>query len=205
MQPFHNYRYMSLSIKQEQFDKQLDLTQIRYFRKTGDLDTLGKLYNKYMPLIYGVGLKYLKDRRMAQDLVMQVFENLTVDVLKHEILNFKSWLFVIAKNQCFIELEKKNVKSSQFENWLKDQQRIMENGFDIHPIDDELRLSSALKECIERLKGEQRNCIDLFYFKRKCYQEIALTLKVEELKVKSNIQNGKRNLKICMEATHVNS
>ena len=194
---------MPLSIKQEEFDKQLDLVQIRAFRKSGDLDLLGNLYHKYMPLVYGVGLKYLKNREMAQDLVMLVFEKLTVELVKHEIQNFKSWLYIVAKNQCLMELRKQNAEISHFKNWQDEQKNIMENAFEMHPLDDDQRLTTALKNCIAKLKEEQKTCIDLFYFKHKCYQEIALSLKVEEKKVKSYIQNGKRNLKICLEANHV--
>ena len=193
---------MPSSIKQEEFDRQLDLTQIRAFRKNGDLEILGRIYLKYMPLVYGVGLKYLKNRVMAQDLVMQVFEKLTIEVVRHEIKNFKGWLYVMAKNQCLMELRKQNTEYVHFKNWQEEQLRIMESGFELHPLDDDQRMTNALKNCIMHLKEEQKQCIDLFYFKKKCYQEIALMLKVEEKKVKSYIQNGKRNLKICLDSTH---
>ena len=57
----------------------------------------------------------------------------------------------------------------------------------------------ALKKCIDQLKNEQKECIKLFYLEEKCYQEIAESTNYELKKVKSYIQNGKRNLKICME------
>jgi len=57
----------------------------------------------------------------------------------------------------------------------------------------------ALKKCIGELKSEQKECITLFYLEEKCYQEIAEELNFDLKKVKSHIQNGKRNLKICME------
>jgi len=194
---------MPSSLKQQEFDRQLDLTQIRQFRKTGDIEILGKVYEKYMPLVYGIGLKYFKNRVMAQDLVMQIFEKLTVELVKQDVSNFKSWLYVVAKNQCFMELRKKNSEDLKFNNWQAEQENIMESGFELHPLDDETRLSEALNNCIKKLKDEQKSCIDLFYFKKKCYQEIAITLKIEEKKVKSYIQNGKRNLKICLENANV--
>lgn len=193
---------MPSSLKQQEFDKQLDLTQIRQFRRTSDLEILGELYQKYMPLVYGVGLKYFKNRAMAQDIVMQVFEKLCIEAIKQDILNFKSWLYVVAKNHCLMELRKQNAEEGHFKNWQEEQKNIMEYGFELHPIDDDNHLSEALKNCIERLKAEQKNSIQLFYFKKKCYQEIAITLKIEEKKVKSYIQNGKRNLKICLESQH---
>ena len=77
----------------------------------------------------------------------------------------------------------------------------MENEPELHPIDEELNesLKNALAHCIEKLKAEQKSCIQLFYFENKCYREIAERLYMEEKKVKSYIQNGKRNLKICIE------
>ena len=194
---------MPSSLKQQEFDKQLDLTQIRQFRRTGDLELLGNLYQKYMPLVYGVGLKYFKNRVIAQDVVMQIFEKLAIEAVKSDILNFKSWLYVVTKNHCLMELRKQNAEVGHFKNWQEEQKNIMENGFDLHPIDDENHLSSALKDCIAKLKAEQKASIELFYFQKKCYQEIAIKLKIEEKKVKSYIQNGKRNLKICLEAQHV--
>ncbi len=42
--------------KQLEFDRQLDLLQIKEFRRTGDMEVLGALYQKYMHLVYGVCL-----------------------------------------------------------------------------------------------------------------------------------------------------
>ncbi len=60
-----------------------------------------------------------------------------------------------------------------------------------------------LEECIERLREEQRNCIRLFFYEGCSYRQISERLGVDEMKVKSYIQNGKRNLKICMESMKV--
>jgi RNA polymerase sigma-70 factor (ECF subfamily) len=70
-----------------------------------------------------------------------------------------------------------------------------------HPIDDQENenLRQQLEECMKRLKTEQKLSVELFYYQQKCYKEIAEEMKVEENKVKSLIQNGKRNLKICLE------
>ncbi|MDA3929482.1 MAG: sigma-70 family RNA polymerase sigma factor [Prolixibacteraceae bacterium] len=193
---------MPSSLKQQEFDRQLDLTQIRQFRNSGDLEILGTLYEKYMHLVYGVGLKYFKNRDQASEIVMQVFEKLTVEAGKQEITNFRSWLYVVAKNQCLMELRKLNAEDNRFRLWQAEEKRIMESGFELHPLDDSQRLSDALQDCITKLIDEQKSSIDLFYFKKKSYQEISILLKIEEKKVKSSIQNGKRNLKICLESSN---
>jgi RNA polymerase sigma-70 factor (ECF subfamily) len=193
---------MPSTIKQLEFDRQLDLLQIREFRKTGDLEVLGKIYYKYIHLVYGVSLKYLKNREAAQDAAMQIFEKLTVEAIRQEIGHFRNWLFVVTKNHCLMELRKQNAEDERFKNWAEEEKEIMESGFEMHPLDEDSRLNEALRDCIKNLNVQQRDCIDMFYFKKKSYNDIAVLLKYDEKNVKSYIQNGKRNLKICLESKH---
>jgi len=80
----------------------------------------------------------------------------------------------------------------------------MESGPEMHPIDEEhSKLNNALQECIQALKKEQKACIELFYYENRCYREISDILNIEEKKVKSYLQNAKRNLKICLENKNV--
>jgi RNA polymerase sigma-70 factor (ECF subfamily) len=173
------------------------------FRESGRLELLGELYSRYMHLVYGVALKYLSDRTDAQDAVMHLFEKLITELPKHEVSNFKSWLYVMTKNHCFMEIRSRKSAGKRLEG-LKTEQDFMESGVEMHPIDREDRsIEDALKECIDKLKSEQKACIELFYYEKKCYREIADQLSMDEKKVKSFLQNGKRNLKICLEGKHV--
>ncbi len=52
---------------------------------------------------------------------------------------------------------------------------------------------------IELLKNEQKECIKLFYLQQKSYADIVSITGYELKKVKSYIQNGKRNLKKLLE------
>ncbi len=56
-----------------------------------------------------------------------------------------------------------------------------------------------LENCINELGMEQQLCIRHFYLAEKCYKEIVDITGFDINKVKSYIQNGKRNLKLCME------
>jgi DNA-directed RNA polymerase specialized sigma24 family protein len=57
----------------------------------------------------------------------------------------------------------------------------------------------VLEKCMERLVYEQRTSVELFFLREKCYREISDETGFDFNKVKSYIQNGKRNLKICMD------
>jgi DNA-directed RNA polymerase specialized sigma24 family protein len=65
-------------------------------------------------------------------------------------------------------------------------------------LDKESQLN-GLEKCLETLALEQKTVIQLFYLEDKCYKEISATTGFEWNKVRSLIQNGRRNLKICME------
>ncbi len=177
---------------------------LREFILTGDLEVLGKLYSDYMHLVYGVCLKYLKNRDESKDAVMQIFEKLIVEIPKQQIENFKNWLYVVTKNYCLMQLRTEKTIAGKSKEWMTESIIFMENTPALHPIDnDEQNIDKELEKCIEKLKGEQKECILMFYFENRCYNEIALNLNLDEKKVKSHLQNAKRNLKICLEEKHV--
>ncbi len=179
-------------------DKQLpDNELIQQYKESGDLAILGELYQRYMSLVYGVCMKYLKDREESRDAVMQIFEKLVTALRDHEVTHFKSWLYVTSRNHCFMYLRARKGK-----NFEQISDHLMENASTLH-LEDEPEMESnitKLEYCIDQLAAEQKHCVSLFYIKQKCYKEIVQLTGFDDNKVKSYIQNGKRNLKICMEA-----
>ena len=166
------------------------------YRKTGDLETLGKLYEKYMPLIFGLCLKYLKSEEQSKDAVMQIFEQLITKLKVHEVSNFKSWLYTLARNHCLMELRVQN--KHEFVN-IEDygvETPVFFHQDDVETNENQL---NSMNKCMDTLPDEQRISVDLFYLQQKCYKEIVELTGYDLNKVKSYIQNGKRNLKICIE------
>jgi RNA polymerase sigma factor (sigma-70 family) len=176
--------------------KYTDEELLALFKQKNDLAFLGELYDRYMSLVYGVCLKYLKDREESRDAVMQIFEKLAESVKIHEVNYFKSWLYVLVKNHCLMKL--RSQKAKRFEE-IPDN--LVEMDGLVHQddgLDTEFKLG-RLERCLQELGKEQQACIRLFYLEQKCYKEITVITGYEILKVKSYIQNGKRNLKLCME------
>lgn len=166
------------------------------FQASGDLEVLATLFQRYMDLLYGVCLKYLKDPETAKDAVMQVFEELVRKLPKHQVDNFKSWLYTLAKNYCLMQLRTpKNLKTTEF------NPDGMQSGEETHLNGVMLKEENLQKmeRCLQTLSAEQKESVEMFYLQSKCYKEIADITGLELNKVRSNIQNGKRNLKICME------
>jgi RNA polymerase sigma-70 factor (ECF subfamily) len=185
-------------IKRQQEKKEDEL--IAEFSSTQDLEVLGELYSRYMHLVYGVCLKYLKNREESQDSVMQIFEKLITEIPKQKIGNFRAWLYVLTKNNCLMQLRSEKTRETKYREWTIDPANFMETSYEMHPVDkDDRSMDAALADCIERLKDEQKQCIKQFYYENRSYSEIAKNLSVDEHKVKSYLQNGKRNIKICLE------
>lgn len=182
-------------------EKKTDAQLIGMYLDTGDIELLGTLFGRYLHLVYGICLKYFRERQGAKDAVMDIYEKLAEELPRHKIRNFKSWLYVLSKNHCLMELRKTPKGKTIYLSGDAELEHFMENGHELHPVDkdDQDGLMHALQECMKKLKNEQQDCIHLFYYKNKCYKEIAVIMKIEEKKVKSHIQNGKRNLKICLE------
>lgn len=127
---------------------------------------------------------------------MEIFEELTIKLKKHEVDNFKSWLYTLAKNHCLMKLRSmskhKVVYIDEASMQLKEELHL--NG--VNEKEFQLQRMSA---CLDKLVSEQKITIELFYLQEKCYNEICDITGLEWNKVRSLIQNGRRNLKICMD------
>jgi len=169
---------------------------IAAFKQTNDLQRLGQLYERYMELVYGVCLKYLKDVEGAKDSVMLIFEELIIKLPKHDVTNFKNWLHQLSKNHCLMRMrsEKRFSKANIDPDLMQLEENVHLNG-----ILEKEELLTQLQLCLESLPGKQKTAVELFYLEGKCYQEIAAQTGLEWNKVRSFIQNGRRNLKICMD------
>jgi RNA polymerase sigma factor (sigma-70 family) len=168
--------------------------------KTQDDNTLLTAYkksgNKYMHLVFGVCLNYFKEEEQSKDAVMQIFEELVTKLKIHEVQNFKSWLHVVTRNHCLMVLRKKAKHTT-----VSLEDAFVENTDFVHLNIDYTKETqlTLMEKCMQTLNTEQRQSLDLFYLQEKCYKEIAEITGYGIVKVKSYIQNGKRNLKICIE------
>lgn len=157
---------------------------------------LATLYLRYADLLYGVCLKYLKDSDASQDAVMMIYAEIVEKLKHHSVENFKGWVYVVAKNHCLMQLRKsKKTITVEF------QPQFVQNE-DFTHLDDVLCKENdflILEKCMQILQQEQQQAINLFYLQNKCYNDIAKEMQMDWNKIRSLIQNGRRNLKICME------
>lgn len=175
---------------------------IALYRETNDPAFVGELFDPYVHLVFGLCMKYLQDEDDSKDAVMQIFEHILRDLKTHEVKNFKSWLYIVSKNHCLKQKrrEKQNQKYTKVTKAENSSPNMEIEDALAHTIDRvDTQRNKALYKAIEQLKGPQRTCIELVYLQEKSYKEVIESTGFEMKKVKSYVQNGKRNLKILLQ------
>lgn len=167
------------------------------FKTTGNSEYFGQLYNRYIPLIYGLNLKYLQNTELAQDAVMDIFEDLLPKIATYNIREFRTWIYSVARNHAFHALNGLKQKHT-----LEIIPEIVESDdvitlFEEEETNEEQRI--ILLECIGQLPDPQREAIRKFFLEDMSYADIVAQTGYQLKSVKSHIQNGKRNLRICID------
>ncbi len=176
-----------------------DETLIEAYRHSRDKSHVGILYERYAHIVFGVCMKYLKNRDESRDATLQIFEKLINDLLVHQITYFKGWLHTVTRNYCLMELRKSQRRGSEYA--LEELEGKLAEDTNDDSLLGEIKLQE-LEKAIGLLAEPQRICIDLFYLKGKSYRETATLSGYPEKQVKSHLQNGKRNLKLILSQHH---
>jgi RNA polymerase sigma-70 factor (ECF subfamily) len=172
----------------------------REYFTTGNKELVGDLFEKHVKTVYGVCLFYFRDRDVAKDNVMQIFEKIMVELRKSEIKNFKGWLSFVVRNHCISELRKQKNRQFVPETYLDFEiKQTTEDTENIISSIGEDEMLAYMKEALPALKENQRKCVELFYLENLSYHEISIKTNLSLNEVKSNIQNGKRNLKLMID------
>ncbi len=175
-----------------------DTDLIDRYKNSNDKYYAGELFQRYSHLVFGVCMNYLKKEEESRDAVMNIFEKLLVDLKKHKIDNFRSWIHTVTRNHCLMFLRAHKKFDLRYEEM---ETEFMELNYTMHLTEEKISEESFsnLDACLEKLIEEQKTCVHLFYIEEKCYKEVSEHTGFDMNKVKSYIQNGKRNLKLCME------
>lgn len=166
------------------------------FYEESDRQWLGILLERYTLLLLGVCMKYLRNEEEARDCVQHIFLKVLTDAAKHRVSFFKSWLYMVAKNECLMRLRNHQGKRVQ---------PLPDDHYPQHPeppageLQEQEITLRLLEESVAELNEAQRTTVSLFYLQQMSYQQISNQTGFSLLQVKSYIQNGKRNLRLMLE------
>ncbi len=182
---------------QNKTNKHSDNFLIEKYKKTLDKNYVGELYKRHTGFVFAICLKYLKDKEKAEEITLEIFESLFDKLLNHEITNFKPWLHTLSRNHCLLYFRSRNYEQKKIRSFAENQDNNMDFDSQMYP-DYEIKEEQLflLQNFIDKLKDEQKTCIQLFYIEEKSYSEITEITGFSFKEVKSFLQNGKRNLKL---------
>lgn len=169
---------------------------LRKYYREGDLRLLGEVLRRYTKILLGVGVKYVKDINIAQDLVQQVYLK-ALEKLPPQQSSIGGWLYVVMRNEC-IDFVKKQVQT-EYQEWQQDDMLWTEEEATEEQHWEIDWKERYMLEKLQELKEEQRIALKLFYLEGKSYTEISQICNWTFGEVKTYIQNGKRSLRIKME------
>jgi RNA polymerase sigma factor (sigma-70 family) len=102
----------------------------------------------------------------------------------------------VAKNHCLMQL--RSSSRIRFRPFDPELVQTTEEWHLNDKMEKEARLD-RLSDCIDTLSADQKTVVSLFYLENKCYKEIEAITGYDWNKVRSLIQNGRRNLRLCMQ------
>ena len=106
--------------KRKKYKSLSDEELLSLYKEKQASEVLGEYYQRYGHLVMGTSMKYLRNKFDAEDLVMNLFEKLPNKLMSHNIANFKSWLYMVTKNECLMLLRKKGNLTSSLTKELED-------------------------------------------------------------------------------------
>ena len=138
--------------------------------KTGDLDSLAPLFEKYHVKLYNFFLRLTRNKDISKDLTQNVFSRIiSYRGSYDEQWKFRSWMYQIARNVHFKYYQENKFLKSDFHETEQIEQ---EGKSALEEMDFETK-KSTLYEALNQLSTEQREIIELSRFQGLKYREIS--------------------------------
>src|SRR3954453_2659033 len=100
-------------VNKDSFSHISDKEILENFYTSNNNQWLGMLLQRYTLLLLGVCMKYLKNEEEAKDAVQQIFLKVITELKKYKVEYFKSWLYMVARNYCLMQLRDKPEKNTK--------------------------------------------------------------------------------------------
>ena len=171
----------------------------------GDRQAFEMLYERYAPAVFGLGLKMLGDREVAEEAVQEIFWRIWQRAKSFDRNRaFAPWLFGIAHNYCIDELRRRRARpQSVYED---DEHPILSGIADDTDVSAEALQSEQRRivaEALRELPTEQRQALELAYFGGLTQQEIAVRLGNPLGTIKTRMRLGLQKLRTILQAQHL--
>lgn len=160
-------------------------------------DSLAELYDGFAGAMFSLALEVLGDRWEAEEVIQDVFAYVwkKPEAYSPEKGKFSSWLLVITRNRSIDRLrsrKRKVVHGEPIEVLSNRQDHSLKDGAEFAARADE---RANIQEAFRHLPEDQREVIEMSFFRGLNHQEISEQLKLSLGTVKSRIRLGMEKLR----------
>ncbi len=160
----------------------------------GDLESFGRLIDKYKDRIFRMAISFCKDKVEAEELVQLVFIKLWKKIKKFKYRStFSTWLYRVSHNTFYDHIrKKKRRKDKQVSvsklNYLRHDQ---------NPYDKmvEKEVTGLLREALSEMSEEFSMAVIFYDIEGRSYKEISKIIGIPIGTVKSRLYRGRKILK----------
>jgi RNA polymerase sigma-70 factor, ECF subfamily len=158
---------------------------------------LSALYDRYARTVYGVGLKILGNRSLAEDLVQEVFLKVwrSADTFDSSRGSFSTWLYRVTRS-CALDLYRKRAsRVRQVPDGAPHIAAARDSSAGPQEVVDESWLSWRVSRALEALDAPRREVIELAYFGGLSQREVSERTGVPLGTVKTRTASAFRRLR----------
>ncbi len=170
----------------------------------GDRHAFETLYDRYSPAVFGLALKTLREREVAEEAVQEVFWRVWQRAKSFEAgRKFAPWLFGIAHNYCIDELRRRRARPQPV--YEDDEHPVLSSIAEPSDVADAALESEQRRIVIgalQQLPAEQRQALELAYFGGLTQQEIAARLGNPLGTIKTRMRLGLQKLRGILQGQY---
>lgn len=157
-------------------------------------DALAEAYRRHAGAVFGLSVRVLADRTLAEEVVQEVFLRLWdhPDRFDAERGSLRSYLLAQCHGRSVDLVRSESSRRAREE---REQRQRAEAGYDIEHEVWDIVVADHVREALEQLPEGERQAIELAYFGGATYREVAVLLDQPEGTVKTRIRSGLRRLR----------
>jgi RNA polymerase sigma-70 factor (ECF subfamily) len=163
-------------------------------------DALAEAYRRHAGASFGLALRILGSRPLAEEVVQEVFLRLWNEPEKFDPARGTLRAFLLAQTHGR-SVDLVRAESARRSREERDARRTAESGYDLEREVEDLALAEHVRNALNELNDGERSAIELAYFGGHSYREVADLLGEPEGTVKSRIRLGMRRLRDSLVAS----
>jgi len=179
---------------------QADLVDLILAVGREDRNAFRQLYELAAPKLFGIALRIIRDRSLAEDILQDVFLRIwrNAESFSPQAGPPMAWLASIARNRAIDVLRQKSLPPPERDGKDADwSERLAE------PRDREADMMdiAALRHCLGEIEEPARTCVLLAYYEGYSREELARRFDRPVNTIKTWLHRSLKALKTCLDAT----